>query len=275
MVKLFDYHTLHITIEKATRSLTVYLRRPHLDQDTLDELEHMINWFSEHIEVESFVLTSIHDFFGKGLNPKEIKEKNTNELKKFFYSLQKIILGLLYLPQTCICDFKKGARGTHFELSLGADLRVAHKDAQFCLDHLQTGLGPSCGGIGLLSALTSPSWAKNWILSGLNFDAKQLYQSGLIINTYENNVILTKKILTHINAQSAVQKIQAKRAFLQGIRPKLEESFHQDLQFSLAGLITEDWKESALAIVEGRTPKFKSAKDVANILKSETIGQYN
>ena len=88
-MSLFNYNTLSVSLDKTTRSMTVELNRPELQNslntEMIFELETLFTWLSTHIEVKSIYLTGKGDYFCKGLDDKELstwtEEKRQKNLR--------------------------------------------------------------------------------------------------------------------------------------------------------------------------------------------------
>lgn len=163
----------------------------------------------------------------------------------------------------------KKTTGIGAELSLGGDLRFASEDIKFKFDHLNKGITPNCGGIGFLSTIVSPTYARNWVLSASDVSVNSLVESGFLYKTYndENRNEIIFNSLQDIAKQGHVQRIQAKRSFLEGISSELSKAINYEICFASAGFVTDDWKESLQAKLEDRPPEFTSAKDMAKVIK--------
>jgi enoyl-CoA hydratase/carnithine racemase len=241
----FSYNTLDVELDKSTRSLKVLLNRKDqtINVETLFELEGLLSWLGGHIEVNAVILSSTGEYFSKGLDKKEFSIMSEEKFKKYLGRFQKLVQTMLHLPQTFICDLKKGTKGIGLELSLGADIRLANEEANFSFDSLQTGWVPCSGGIGLLSRYIGHSLARQWTLTSATIDAKEMKNKGLLINSYKAENHLTKEILQGILKQSPVARIQAKRSFLEEIYPELQRSWEYEWSFAHAAFTTEDWKK--------------------------------
>jgi len=66
--------------------------------------------------------------------------------------------------------YEKGTRGIGLELSLAADIRIAHPEATFCFDQLSTGLTPSCGLFSFLKEYLNQNVLRSLLLSGVEFN---------------------------------------------------------------------------------------------------------
>ena len=278
MSKLFNYKTIDVILEKFTR--TVYLdlhaeKSDNLSLETLFELEGLLAWLAGHVEINSVVVSSTGESFSEGFDQQEISRMDTAKITtRHLKKLQKIVYGLFFLPQTIIFDLKKGASTHGFELSLGADLRICDEEAIFENDHLKRGQVPACGGIGFLSLLMGPSFARNWTLGGEKICGHDLKTSGYILKTYatnENRREVREKILKSIKAQAPVARIQAKRSFLENLMPELDRSMVHEKNCAHASFSTGDWKK----YMQGENQNFCNPRELSKVLGEKSQSRQN
>lgn len=243
----FNYNTLNVTLQKETRSLTIALNRPEknnaINIEMLFELESLFGWLTGHLEVNAVVLTGEGDTFCSGFDQEELKIMSEEKLQKYIARFQKIVMGMLYLPQTVVCDLKDGARGMGIELALGADIRLSRTTSELHFDALNRGWVPCIGGVGLLNIWVGQATARSWTLSSARVGADEQREKSLTSNIYSNGENAVEKILKNITAQAPVARIQTKRSFLESILPEVQRTFEYESIFSFASMKTEDWKK--------------------------------
>jgi len=272
-MQTLNFSTLQLSIDPPTHSITATMKQSELSAELLFELESLLNFLSQHIEVSTFILKGFDDHFGKGFDPGEIQRGDEHRQKKYVLHLQKIVVGLLHLPQTVIADLGRGAEGASFELSLGADIKIASKNATFSLNQLGQGHVPSSGGMNLLAALTNPSLAKALVMSGNNINAPELFQKGYIYELTEDcNSQTLSRLLWAISNQAPIARIQAKKAFLEGIKESLDLSFSVDFGIFLGTQVFHDWKNYLEAQKNKTDVEFTSAKQLKNFLNNNKEG---
>lgn len=227
----------------------------------LFELESLFGWLTSHLEVNAVVLTGTGDYFCAGFEQDELKLMSEEKLQKYLIRFQKIIAGMLALPQTIICDLRGGASGMGVELSSGADVRLIDSDGELEFNALKTGWVPCSGGVGLLSFWVGHAKARAWTLCSSKIKANEAVNSGLCLNFYqsEKREETLTTLLNDIASQAAVARIQTKRSFLETIMPELSRSFEYETIFSFAALKTEDWKKDQ--------DSFIAAREMAKLLK--------
>src|SRR5690606_21721127 len=159
----------HVTLDPSTRSLTIELSRPArrnaITMEMLFELEGMMAWLSSHMEINAVILRGAGGYFCAGFDREETARMDATKLQKYLKKLQKIVYSMHLLPQTFIVDLGKGAEAQGLELALGGDIRLVHEETVLEFNHLQKGLAPCSGGVGILSALVGAQPARRWIMT--------------------------------------------------------------------------------------------------------------
>lgn len=272
-MSLFSYNTLSVELSKKTRSISIKLNRPEvqnaINTEMIFELETLFTWIATHLEIKAINISGSGDYFCKGLDDEEFASWSEDKRQKNFDKLQKLIYSMFFLPQTIIADLGKGCAGLGLELAMGADIRVAKEDSAVEFNHLAKGIVPSCGGISFTSAVTNNSTARQWLLLSKTLTAKELLNNHIVVETYSKETPVNGYLAT-INSQPDVARIQAKRSLLEPILSNLDQGLKWERKFSIAGMCTNDWKEIAK---HGDEAKTVSAKELSSRLKRERADQ--
>lgn len=196
------------------------------------------------VEINSIFIDSSSPFFSTGLEYDTLSGTSAQQLDKINTKLQKIIFAMMQLPQTIVVDLGDGSETLASEFALGADIRIASQSAKIKFNHCHYGLVPSAGGMSMLSNLVSPSFARNWVLSGRAIDKKVLTESGLIAETYDKDSRseLVRDLLTELSKVAPVQRIQAKLGLFETLRSQFESGIVMDRKISKASMVSEDWR---------------------------------
>lgn len=267
MSSIFNYQTLNVRLEKSSRTLFIKLSSDNLDNpitmETLFELESLLAWVSNKVEIHSIFIESTTDIFSIGYNQKILKKLTVERLAKFTDKLQKINQALMLLPQTVICDLQMGAQNIACELAAACDIRIANRAASISFNHAKLGLVACSGGIAQLSELIGHGNAKNWLLSGGQIDFSKMQASGFIFESYTmaNRDEVVQNLLKQIHAQAPVQRIQTKLGIIENVREQIESKLVLEKQIAKAAHITEDWKEEN----SGDPMKAKNMKEAVKL----------
>jgi enoyl-CoA hydratase/carnithine racemase len=274
MQTLFNYTTLSTRLEKTTRTLFVTLNRPDWNNafrlEMLFELESLFAWCTSRVEINSIFINSSSRAFSTGLELDSLSALTPQQLSKMNMKLQKIIFAMMQLPQTIIMDLGEGTQTLASEFALGADIRLASKEAKIRFNHAQYGMVPAAGGMSMLSALVNPTFARKWVLSGDAIPSEVLTESGFIGETYEegNRQEVINKTLSTISHVAPVQRIQCKLGLFEALRSQFETGIVMDRKIAKASMVTEDWRTKK---PEDTELNFMPAKSMSYAVKLSLI----
>lgn len=263
-MELFHYSTLNVSLKKESHSLIIQFKSTNenkINFEQLFELESVLAWASNKLEINSILFTADNASFCEGIEIQNT-ENNPEKLERLLQRVRKIGESLCALPQTTIADLKLSAAGVGAELALYCDLRVAQEGATINLNHLTYGLTPSCGGLYQLVSLVGLANAKSWVLSGKKVEYQALLSSGLISQSYHehNSTQVIDSLLLAIEKQSSISRIQSKMAFFQLQQEHNEKGIKIENQINKANLLSNDWTEAIQAIKVNKQPEYMKAK---------------
>jgi enoyl-CoA hydratase/carnithine racemase len=274
MQNLFNYTTISTRLEKTTRTLFVTLNRPDWKNafrlEMLFELESLFAWCTTKVEINSIFIDSCTPLFSTGLEYHTLSGTTSEQLEKINSKLQKIIFAMMQLPQTIVIDLGEGSETLASEFALGADIRIASKEAKICFNHCHYGLVPAAGGMGMLSNLVAPAFARNWVLSGSAIQEVALVESGLLASTYDSQTRseTIRHLLTSVSQVAPVQRIQSKLGLFENLRAAFETAIVMDRKIAKASMVSEDWKTKKL---EQKEFDFMPAKSMSYAVKLSLI----
>mgnify|MGYP003684106169 FL=1 len=266
MNSIFNYQTLKVNLSKPTKTLFIEFQSEYLSWETLFELESLLAWSSNKIEIKSILISSKHSFFSEGHNPKMLKKMSTEKLQQFTQKLQKINYALHCLPQTVICDLKDGAKNIALELAMSCDIRIASNSCTAEFDHTKIGVIPCSGGISTLTSIIGAAHAKNWMMSGELISTDKLLSAGFLfkILAADQKQVKINQLLTSIYQQMDVQRIQTKLGLTETYREKIETINNFETKLANAANISEDWKTENIS-------SSMPAKHMATVVKLSLV----
>lgn len=253
-IPIFNYNTMATTLLTDTKSLEIKLRKKFITAELLFELESVLAWSATHHEVQSIFLTCYGDDFIQGLDPEELRALPEEKVKKLFAKISTMAQAIMCLPQTVIIDIRKGAKGVGIELALAADIRLASKDATFCMDYLAAGLTPACGLFSFLGPYLNQNVLRSLLLSGRNFNLETFHALGGWCETEATPKIL----LQNIFEQAPVARIQTKRGLLGETFNKGSTKIEEEKQIFNSVTVTKDYTK--------KCNDFMSSKDYKDLL---------
>ncbi|WP_372610800.1 enoyl-CoA hydratase/isomerase family protein [Aquicoccus sp.] len=211
-------------------------------------------------DIRAVVLTGAGErAFSVGADLKERAGMSNDAWRKQHALYRDTFESLWNFPWPVIAAVRGYALGGGCELALGADFVHAAENAVFGLPEITLGIMPGAGGTQLLPRALGLRRAKELILTGEKFAAREAHDWGLVNALHppgeelEAAIAVARRIAA--NAPLAVQG--AKRAMDGGIDAPLkvglalEVSVHQRLSAS------DDRAEGVRAFNEKRTPEWK------------------
>ena len=244
MLSLFHFEHLKCTTNIETKSFTISLDHPYLTAPMLLELEDALGRLSLHGEINTILLKGKDHLFSQGIDPCDLKEWSLSDLNSFNASLKKITMAMPLLPQNIVVDLGTEAKGHALELALGADIRVARKNAHIEFNFLTTGFCPSAGGLGYLQQLVGHSVAKFWILSSRKLSPQDILHSNFVHEVYgDNRESCLDRLLVTLNRTAPVCRAQAKRGFFESFMETFKIAQAREGEFARGAHFCEDWKK--------------------------------
>ena len=245
MQKIFNYATIDTALEKSTRTLHISLKEKFISSEFLFELETLLAWAQSRVEIHSLYFTSENKYFSHGFDPEKLQQSDERQIKNLTVKLQRLVLAMLCMPQTIIMNLKSGAFNIGAELSLGADVRLIHKDCILKFNHHQFGLSPASGAMSVLPQVISPALAKQWILTANAISAESLVMSGFALSCYDQDTEeeIAHNVLASIHATAAVARIQTKMGLNENTRELIEKQMDKEKSISNATLVAGDWRK--------------------------------
>lgn len=143
VISLFSYSTLKTKLFLEEKSLEIVFLKPHLTLEVLFELESILAWCKTHVEVHSIVFSSNGQNFIAGFNAEELKNCESDKVKRLHHKFENILETLSELSQLTIINLGNGTTDQALEFALQADIVLANKDAKLEFNHMKQGLIPS------------------------------------------------------------------------------------------------------------------------------------
>jgi enoyl-CoA hydratase/carnithine racemase len=160
------------------------------------------------------------------------------------------------LPVPVIAAVHGVAYGGGFQLALGADIRIAARDAKLSAMEIRWGLVPDMGGIALLRGLVRDDQARALVYTGPILSGEEALAAGLVTQLAEDPRAEALAMARQIAAASP-SAIKAARALL-SLAPDADEAAilraERDAQTAL--LAGPDHAEAVQAGLQKRPPRF-------------------
>jgi enoyl-CoA hydratase/carnithine racemase len=158
-----------------------------------------------------------------------------------------------------ICAINGPAAGYGMDLALGADIRIASREAKLAAVFTRRGILPESGGAWLLPRLIGWEKAAEIAFAARTLSAQEALEAGLVSHVVEpDQLIPTTRQLAAEIASNAPLAVQATKRMM---RLGLEETFEANVHHVFLQLLplfgSKDFREGVQAFVEKREPQFQ------------------
>ncbi len=139
VISVFSYSTFKTKLYLEEKSLEVNFEKAYINFEMLFELESLISWCKQHVEVHSIVFNGYKESFLQGYDYNEVKSFEAEKVKRLQNKFEQILESLSALPQTILMNTKNGASDQGLEFALFGDQILARNVAVFKFDQLKNG----------------------------------------------------------------------------------------------------------------------------------------
>lgn len=156
--------------------------------------ERKCNALSTHMETEllrvlrtgevttsrAVVVTGGDIVFSAGADVTELREMTTRDIIDYYDGSGSVYEGFAGLPQPTVAAITGYCLGGGLELALAADIRIADPAAIFGFPEIDIGILPSSGGLTRIGRVVGAGRARDLVLRGRRFDAREAERWGII-----------------------------------------------------------------------------------------------
>ena len=153
-----------------------------------------LNALSAHMETEllralrspavtssrAVVVTGGDRVFSAGADVTELREMATQDIVDYYRGSGSVYEEFAALPQPTVAAITGYCLGGGLELALAADIRIADPAAVFGFPEIGIGILPSSGGVTRIGRVVGAGRARELVLRGRRFDARQAEQWGIV-----------------------------------------------------------------------------------------------
>ncbi|MDX1784735.1 MAG: crotonase/enoyl-CoA hydratase family protein [Roseovarius sp.] len=172
---------------------------------------------------------------------------------------QEVALIWRKLPVPVIAALQGAVYGAGFQLALGADIRIAARDAKLAIMEMKWGLVPDMGGMALLPHLTRSDVIRRMTYSATPVSAEQAAEWGLVTEIADDPLAVAEALASEIagKSPSAIRAAKALIEYAESGAPEDDVLLAESrAQTDLIG--KPDQMEVISANLAGRPPKFSS-----------------
>lgn len=280
MNEIFKYNSLNAFLKPSTKTLIISTKaethQQGLSLEWLFEVDSILQWAFDKIEIQSILLTGELDGFSPSFHKNEVALKEKEFLSKIYQKINALNKLLMKLPQTVILDCKNGSNNVAIDIAFSADVIIGHRNGQWNFNFLDFGLAPiSIHLFGKTKIATSI--LDQWILtstkvSHIELQAKQVIHS--LYDETDRNIVI-QNILEKILNQAPVTRIQAKLSLKRSFLEEIDRHITADFKIFMGTLMSEEWK---LWSVKKNSSNKKATnhlkiKNLSSAIKKEDISQ--
>ena len=237
-------------LEIADGVAVVTLNRPEvmnaLNARLRDEIVQLARDLDANADVTAVVFTGAGDkAFCAGADLKERGQKNEQELydeRRFFRSRWVSVVAGMAKPT--IAAINGHCLGGGLELALQCDIRIASENARFGLPEVTLGFLPGAGATQRLPRAIGLQQAKELILTGRRFDAREAERMGLVLRVVPREKLMDEAmaIARGIAANPRIAVMQAKLALNASQETLLSAGLQFENEAWLPCLLSDAWK---------------------------------
>ncbi len=259
-----DYETLHVErIDEHV--LLVMFDRPEVrnarnTQMGLDQMEVMRSLYVDTEGVRCVILTGRGDkAFSAGGDLKERKAMTETDWQRQHAIFEQGVMALRDCPVPVIAAVNGAAYAGGCETALNCDFIYASNTAKFALTEVTIGIMPGAMGTQHLPLAVGERRAKEIILTGEPFTARDAYEWGLVNKVCEPDDLMeeTLKTARKIASNAPLSIMRAKRSISIANQVDRNTGYQFELEAYNRLVGTEDRTEGVLAFNEKRKPEFK------------------
>lgn len=247
MNEIFKYNSLNAYLKPSTKTLIISTKKEAvengLNSEWIFELDSILQWAFDKIEIQSILLTSECDNFAPKIKASDIALKEKDYWLKLHQKINSINKFILKLPQTVVLDLKSGNSNVGLDIGISADIIIGHRSGQWTFDYLNLGISPLS--LHLFGSEKIPSGLLDqWILAGSQISHSELLHHKLFHALYDdtdrNHCI--QITLERILKQAPVTRIQTKLALKRIFLEKIDSQILADQKIYHGTLMSEEWK---------------------------------
>ncbi|MGH7460769.1 MAG: enoyl-CoA hydratase/isomerase family protein [Longimicrobiales bacterium] len=249
-----------LRLERSEEVATLTLQRApanFLNIEMVEEMNEVLLGLRAHRSVEVLVVRGSRECFSDGFDLSELGSPATRRLIQVYMRLFET---LRMMDVIQIAAIEGRAQGAGFEVALGCNLLIAAENASFSLPETGLGLFPPIATV-ILPRIAPRRKAMEWILTGNQITARELYHHGLI-----NRLLPPADFDRQLNAfvdeiasKSGPVLALAKRAQFEAYYSTFPDAMSRAQSMFLRELMDlDDAREGVRARQEKRPPKWKN-----------------
>ena len=250
------------------------------------ELPKILDEIDRDASLRVLILSSTGKHFCAGMDLKNFgtlgndSEKKTNvpdkarigeNLYRVAKELQDMLSKLEKLRIPVLAGIQGGCIGGGLDLVTAADMRLASKDAFFCIQEINIGMAADIGTLQRLPRVIPEGKVRELAYTGRRMPAEEALETGLVNKVYESHeeMVAGLKEMATVIASKSPLAVYGTKAILNFSRDHtIAEGLEYNALWSGAMLPQEDMAEAMMSNMEKRDPEFKDMQEIRDYGKS-------
>ena len=279
------------TVDVADHVASLVLSRPDelntMSRDFWVELGEVLEEINKNSEVRVVVMSSTGKHFCAGMdlsafsngvdNIPDGKKPDHARIGEAVYrvakELQGYISGLEKIRVPVIAAIQGGCIGGAVDLVTACDIRLASKDAFFCIQEINIGMAADVGTLQRLPKIIPDSKMREMAYTGRRMYADEAKETGLVSDTYESQeeMLAAANELAKVIASKSPVAIYGLKAVMNYSRDhSVSEGLEYNALWSGAMLSQKDMTEAITANMEKRDATFNDLVEVKKFNESDS-----
>jgi enoyl-CoA hydratase len=254
VVSRHDHHILLVTLNRQEASNALNTRMG------LDLMELFEGLSIDLEDLRTVIITgSGAKAFCAGGDLKERNGMTDESWRSQHLIFERMVRAMMGWPTPLVAAVNGAAYGGGCEIAAASDFVYAASTARFALTEVTLGIMPGAGGTQNLARAIGERRAKELILSGLPFTAREAEAWGLVNRVVEPAELLetTLRMARRIAANGPLAVRQAKQAIHRGLQMSVWDGLTFEIEAYNRLVPTDDRREGVLAFNERRQPMFR------------------
>jgi len=259
-----DYETIHVA-DRGEGLVVVTLNRPNAanamnTQMGRDLLALFDGINADPLSYRCIVLTGAGDkVFCAGGDLKERQGMTDETWQAQHLLFERMIRAVIACPVPVIGAINGAAYAGGCEIALCCDFLYAAENARFALTEVTLGIMPGAGGTQNLPRAVGERRAKEIILTGRPFSAREAFDWGMVNRLCAPDKLLDEVLETarRIADNAPISVRQAKHSIHYGLQMDLASGMMLEIEAYNRMVPTEDRREGIASFNEKRKPQFK------------------
>ena len=279
------------TVDVADHVASLVLSRPDelntMSRDFWVELGEVLEEINKNSEVRVVVMSSTGKHFCAGMdlsafsngvdNIPDGKKPDHARIGEAVYrvakELQGYISSLEKIRVPVIAAIQGGCIGGAVDLVTACDIRLASKDAFFCIQEINIGMAADIGTLQRLPKIIPDSKMREMAYTGRRMYADEARETGLVSDTYESQeeMLAAANELAKVIASKSPVAIYGLKAVMNYSRDhSVSEGLEYNALWSGAMLSQKDMTEAITANMEKRDASFNDLVEVKKFNESDS-----